>query len=116
MTTYSSALDGTCWNILLGGLYQTVSLSLVPTFYHEGGVFRLNYFDQCNRDGPEVLYQNQKHGILLRIILDDTYFALFNGGNTLNWKGENGRTMTWSKTKCWIDTLGVPTTPLVNMS
>jgi hypothetical protein len=107
-------LAGSCWSTLINGVYQPISLELVPTFFHSGGIFRLQYFDQCDRDGPELVYQNEKGGILLRLILDETYMAFYPGGNELTWKSQTGKTMTWARTGCWPDKFGVPSTPLVN--
>jgi len=117
MAAFADLLNNSCWNVLMGGLYQTVSFQLVPTFYHNGGIFLLQYFDQCDRDGPQIVYQNEGNGILMKILLDEPYMALYSGSESLTWKGAiTGKTMTWSRTVCWPDKFGVPSTPFVGSS
>jgi hypothetical protein len=113
MSTFAEILNGSCWNTLIRGVYGTVSFQLVPTFYHDGGIFLLQYFDQCDRDGPQIVYQDQENGILMKIILDEPYMATYSGSKSLTWKGKSGKMMTWSQTECWPSKIGIPTTPLV---
>lgn len=100
----------------MGGIFQPVSFRYVPTFFHNGGIFLLQYFDQCDRDGPQIIYQNENNGILMKIVLDETYMALYDGSESLIWRGESGKTMTWTKTVCWPNRFDVPSTPLVGIS
>lgn len=113
ISPFADFLNGSCWNTLMEGIYQTVSFQLVPTFYHSGGIFLLQYFDQCDRDGPQLVYQNEKDGILLRLVLDEPYTARYSGSKFLTWKSKSGKEMTWSQTVCWPSKIGIPDTPLV---
>lgn len=113
MTTFAELLNGTCWNTLMSGVYQTVSFQLVPTFYHDGGIFLLQYFDQCDRDGPQIVYQDTEDGIVMKIMLDEPYMALYSGSKSLTWKSQSGKTLVWSQTICWPSKIGIPSTPLV---
>lgn len=113
MSTLAELLNGTCWNTLMGGVYQTVSFQLVPTFYHNGGIFLLQYFNQCDRDGPQIVYQNEENGILMKVVLDEPYIGSYSGSHSITWKGRSGKKMTWSQTACWPDKFGIPSTPLV---
>jgi hypothetical protein len=107
---YAQALVWSCWNVLIGGVYQTIGIQYVPTFFHAGGIFKLQYYNQMQRDGPQFVYQNGKEAITIKLILDDTYIAKYSGGDTLEWKGVNGKEMTWERTQCWPQTVGVGAT------
>jgi hypothetical protein len=106
---YAQALVWSCWNALIGGVYQTVGLQYIPTFFHSGGYFQLQYYNQMQRDGPQLVYQNGKTDITLKLVLDDTYIAQYSGGDTIVWNGTKG-SMTWERTQCWPETTGVGST------
>lgn len=107
-------LDGTCWNTLYNGIYQTFTFQLIPTFFHNGSIFRLGYFNQCDRWlDNEIISQYQKNSLELKLILDDTYYATYTGGSTMNWKSNSGKIMQWSNTQCFSDTFTSPSSWMV---
>jgi hypothetical protein len=98
---FATELDGMCFYGAVNGWTRQWAFQLVPTFFHEGGVFKLQYLDQCYRYTPDIAYANQAGSIKLKADFDDiTYYATYAGGTILNWESSDGKTMRWEKTSC----------------
>lgn len=102
MAHYANMLNNTCWNALVNGVYQPFTFQLSPSFYHSGAIFKLGFFNQCDRWADNIVSEYQADGLLLRAKFGaDTYYATYTGANKLEWKS-NEKSMTWSLTHCFM--------------
>jgi len=93
---FAMQLNDTCWNGLVNGVINTYSFEYQPTFFHNGGVFKLKYLDQYY-----IVYANGKNYITLQATFgNQLYRAQYNGGNKLTWATRSGSSMTWELTVC----------------